>query len=139
MNNEILNKQVNQDFEYYCKKILFLSPSLTDEEAHYIYQKFVEFYLNGDAVFSQRNAYQLIEVSNLILLWMRYLQSWYFMVAIDLRTKGRRVKSSGGEGGIRRRGNIDSNFVVDGSGILTISQHDIKLCITTQYFLQWRH
>ena len=58
------------------------------------------------------------------------------MVAIDLRTKGRRVKSSGGEGGIRRRGNIDSNFVVDGSGILTISQHDIKLCITTQYFLQ---
>lgn len=68
MNNEILNKQVNQDFEYYCKKLLFLSPSLTDEEAHYIYQKFVEFYLNGDAVFAQRNAYQLIEVSNLILL-----------------------------------------------------------------------
>jgi len=66
MSNENVNKIFNQNFEYFCKKFLFLSPRLTDEEADSVYQKFVEFYLNGSAVFSQQNAYQLIEVRNLI-------------------------------------------------------------------------
>jgi hypothetical protein len=97
VNNEALNQQVNQNFEFFCKKLLFLSKSLTDEETDDVYHKFVAFYLNGSAVFSQRNAYQLIEVSNIILLRMNYLLSCYFVVAFELRMKERRGKNSGGK------------------------------------------
>jgi len=87
VSNGTLNKILNQNFEYFCKKFLFLSPRLTDEEADSVYRKFVEFYLNGSAVFSQQNAYQLIEVSNLISLWTYYRLSWCFMVVFHLRMK----------------------------------------------------
>jgi hypothetical protein len=57
----------NENFEYFCKKFLSLSPRLKDEEVESVYQKFVEFYLNGTAVLSQQNAHQLIEVSHFFM------------------------------------------------------------------------
>jgi hypothetical protein len=43
--------------------LLFLPPNLTDAQSHDVYQKFIDFYLNGREVLSLRNAYQLAEVS----------------------------------------------------------------------------
>ena len=67
MDDETVNKMLNENFEYFCKKFLFLSPRLTDEEVDSVYQKFVEFYLNGSTVFSQQNSHQLIEVSHFFM------------------------------------------------------------------------
>jgi hypothetical protein len=56
--DDTLNKRVNQNFEYFCKMFLFLWPRLKDEEAHSVYQKFVESYLNGNAALPQQTSYK---------------------------------------------------------------------------------
>jgi hypothetical protein len=43
---------------------MFLSPDLTDTQSHDVFQKFIDFYLNGKEGLSQQDAYQIIEVSN---------------------------------------------------------------------------
>jgi hypothetical protein len=60
----VIRNKINQNFKYFFESFLLLPPNLTKLQTDDVYQKFIEFYLNGNEVLSQDDVYQLIEVSN---------------------------------------------------------------------------
>lgn len=61
---DVARNKINKNFNTFFENILFLPPNLTKVQADGVYEKVIDFYVNGTKVLSQQDAYQIIEVSN---------------------------------------------------------------------------
>ncbi|PNF20732.1 Esterase E4 [Cryptotermes secundus] len=61
LNLNRLRARWNKNFEQFTKSFLFLPKKLTKVQADGVYEKFIDFYLNGTRNLSQQDAYQIIE------------------------------------------------------------------------------
>ncbi|PNF20727.1 hypothetical protein B7P43_G17299, partial [Cryptotermes secundus] len=57
----VARNKINKNFNTFFENILFLPPNLTKVQADGVYEKVIDFYLNGTKVLSQQDAYQIIE------------------------------------------------------------------------------